>query len=232
MADLIGIAGNSGSGKTTSVKDLNPAETLVISILGKPLPFAGSKKNYTPFKKNAESKWVGNFYKSNKFDKITQVLNIVNKSRPDIKNIVIDDANYLMSCEAMERAEEKGYDKHTQMAKHYYEVLMYAAGLRDSLKIFVLSHIENVGDILNPFWKLKTLGKMLDTTVNVDGLFTYLLFTEMVEDEDGNMKRCFRTNTIKGEDTCKTPMGCFKDLYIPNNLQLVQETIDSYNLGE
>lgn len=73
---------------------------------------------------------------------------------------------------------------------------------------------------------------MLDNTINVDGLFTYLLYTELIENENGDMEHVFRTNTVKGEDTCKTPLGCFKNLYIPNNLQLVVETIDRYNNGD
>lgn len=111
-------------------------------------------------------------------------------------------------------------------------MLKSALNLRDDLKVIVISHIENVGDALNPQWKLKTSGKMLDNTINIDGLFTYLLYTELVEDEDGNMKHVFRTNTVKGEDTCKTPLDCFSELYIPNNLQLVVDAIDQYNNGD
>lgn len=230
MAALVGICGPSGIGKTTSMKDLNPAETFVISVLGKPLPFAGSKKNYVKVKKDGKN-YVGNFYISNKVENITNMLRVVDKLRPEIKYVVIDDSNYLMSCETMDRSEEKGFDKFVQIAKHYYDMLMTAAGLRDDLKIFVLSHIENAGDPINPQWKLKTTGKMLDNTVYVDGLFTYMLYTEMIEGEDGTMRRVFRTNTIKGEDTCKTPLGCFTDLYIPNNLQLVADAIDKYEEG-
>lgn len=107
-----------------------------------------------------------------------------------------------------------------------------ALNLRDDLKVIVISHIENAGDAMNPQYKLKTTGKMLDSTINVDGLFTYLLYTEIVENAEGDMEHVFRTNTIKGEDTCKTPLGCFKDLYIPNNLQLVVDAIDRYNNGD
>ena len=73
---------------------------------------------------------------------------------------------------------------------------------------------------------------MLDNTVNIDGLFTYVLYTELIENTDGGMDRVFRTNTIDGSDSCKTPMGCFKDLYIPNDLKLVVEAIDRYNNGD
>ena len=108
MAELIGIAGNAGSGKTTSVKDLNPKETFVISVLGKPLPFRAFKKNY-PKLVQIDKKFTGNFYVSNRVDNIIKIFMVVDKMMPHIKQIVIDDANYLMSCETMDRAEEKGW---------------------------------------------------------------------------------------------------------------------------
>lgn len=231
MANLVGIAGQSGHGKSTSIRNLNPEETFIISVLGKPLPFPGARKKYTKLKKEGKE-YVGNLYVSNKTENVINILNIINKAMPHIKNVVIDDANYLMACEAMDRSDEKGYDKFTQLAKHYYDVLMFAAGLRDDLKVFVLTHIENAGDVINPQWKVKTLGKMLDSTLNVDGLFTYMLYTELVEGSDGEMQHVFRTRTLKGEDTCKAPMGVFSDTYISNDLQIVAEAIDKYELGE
>lgn len=106
---------------------------------------------------------------------------------------------------------------------------MSAANLRDDLNVIFLSHVENVGDVLNPDYKLKTCGKMLDNVVLVDGLFTYIFYCEIKENDNGDLERMFRTNTINGSDTCKTPLGCFKDLYIPNDLKLVVDTIDAYN---
>lgn len=158
MADLIGIAGHSGSGKTTSIKDLNPKETFIVSITGKPLPFRGFRKNYVKLKKEGEN-YVGNFYVSKNSEDISKIFKLVSIKMPNIKQIIIDDANYLMSFEVMERADEKGWDKSTQIAKHYYEMLNTALGLRDDLKVIVISHIENLGDTLNPQWKLKTAGK-------------------------------------------------------------------------
>lgn len=231
MADIIGIVGQSGSGKSTSIRTLNPEETFIINTIGKPLPFPGSKKKYTKLRKEGTA-WAGNLYVSKDPNKIMELLKIINVQMKHIKNIVVEDANYIMSCEAMDRSDEKSYDKFTQMAKHYYDIIMYASSMRDDLKVFMLSHIENAGDVINPQWKVKTLGKMLDSTLNVDGCFTYMLYTELREGDDGGMTRVFRTNTIDGSDTCKSPMGVFKELYIPNDLQMVVDAINKYEEGE
>jgi len=231
MSDLIGIAGGSGSGKTTSLKDLNPKETFIVSITGKPLPFPGFRNNYKALKKEGEE-YVGNFYKSKNSVDIAKIFKLVSVKMPNVRHIIVDDANYLMGFEVMERAEEKGWDKSTQIAKHYYDMLNAAMELRDDLKVVILSHIDNLGDALNPQWKMKTAGKMLDSQLNVDGLFTYLLYTTVVPGDDGRPSYKFRTNTLDGSDTCKSPLGCFEDLYIDNNLQFVLDTIDKYNLGE
>ncbi len=115
MSDLIAIAGGSGSGKTTSLRNLNPEETFIVSITGKPLPFKGFKKNYTPLKKDGAS-YVGNFYKSKSVDDVTKIFKLVNATMPQIKQIIVDDANYLMSFEVMERANEKGWDEHLSLS--------------------------------------------------------------------------------------------------------------------
>lgn len=110
MSDLIGIAGNSGGGKSTSLRNLNPEETFIVSITGKPLPFKGSKKVYTPLKKE-ENGFSGNFYKSKNVDDVIKIFKIINTTMKHIKQIIVDDANYLMSFEVMERANEKGWDE-------------------------------------------------------------------------------------------------------------------------
>jgi hypothetical protein len=231
MANLVGVVGQSGSGKSTSARTLNPEETFIINTIGKPLPFPGAKKKYVKLHKEANG-YVGNLYVGKDPNQIMNVLKIINTQMKHIKNVVIEDANYIMSCEAMDRSDEKSYDKFTQMAKHYYDILMYAASMREDIKVFVLSHIENVGDVINPQWKVKTLGKMLDSTLNVDGCFTYMLYTELRESDEGTMQRVFRTNTIDGSDTCKSPMGVFPELYMPNDLQMVVNAINKFEEGE
>lgn len=159
MAELIGIGGGSGSGKSTSIKDLNPKETFIVSITGKSLPFRGFKRKYKQLQL-VNKEYVGNFYKSKKVEDINKIFKLVSVKMLEIKQIIVDDANYLMSFETMDRAEEKGWDKSVQIAKHYYEILDAATHLRDDLKIIIISHIENIGDALNPNWKLKTAGEL------------------------------------------------------------------------
>lgn len=90
MSELVGIVGRSATGKTRSIQGLNPKETLVISVSGKAIPMKGFKKLYTPLDESNKGA-TGNYYKTSNADKIVQILNLVDRSRPDIKNIVIDD---------------------------------------------------------------------------------------------------------------------------------------------
>ena len=92
MAELIGVVGKSGSGKTRSLMGLDPKETLIISVSGKKIPMKGFRKLYTPLDETPEGAGkTGNYYKTSNADKIIQILNLVNKVRTDIKNVVLDD---------------------------------------------------------------------------------------------------------------------------------------------
>jgi ABC-type dipeptide/oligopeptide/nickel transport system ATPase component len=234
MAESIAIVGASGSGKSTSLRNLDPKSTFIINVTGKSLPFPSFKKNYTLFKQDPETKkFVGNLYNTSDVKKIAQALKIIDKTRPDIKVVVLEDAQYLMGFEMMDRANEKGYDKFSQISANFYSVLKEIMNMRDDLKVCVITHSENIGDSTNPSYKIKTVGKMLDTFITIEGLFTYVLFTEVIRTEDANGKKIeykFITNS-DGTTTAKTPMGCFEDLYIDNDLKYVLEKIDEYNNG-
>lgn len=229
MAELGAIVGESGSGKSTSLRNLNPNETFIINVAGKNLPIRNFKKNYTPLIQDTKTReFVGNLYNTSNIEKINQVIKLISAKMLHIKQIIIDDSQYLMAFEAMERASEKSYDKFVQMAQHFYSVLKESMNARADLKIFILAHSENIGDALNPSYKIKTLGKMIDNMITMEGLFTYVLFTSKVMGDDGVMEYKFITNS-DGTNTAKTPMGCFKNLYIDNDLQYVFNEIDIYN---
>jgi ABC-type dipeptide/oligopeptide/nickel transport system ATPase component len=232
MAEMIAIVGESGSGKTTSIRNLNPEETFIISTTGKRPGIKGAKKKYPDFKVNKETKEMsGNFYTSSNIEAIKQMMKIVNLKMPNVKVLIIDDFQYLQAFEAMARVDEKGYGKFTDMAKHAYEALKTGMDMRDDLFIVVSTHSENTGDNLNPYYKIKTQGKMLDSVITLEGLFTYVLFTKVVKDDSDAVQYKFLTNS-DGTCTAKSPMGLFEDLLIDNDLDYVIKKIQEYNEGE
>ena len=195
----------------------------------KPLPFKGFKKNYKLLVLNPETrKYEGNLYNTSDVSKIAQILKMVNTQRPEIKTVVIEDSQYIMSFEAMDRSQEKSFDKFTQIAANFYSILKETMNMRDDLKVCILTHAENTGDALNPNYKIKTIGKMLDNMITIEGLFTYVLFTALVKDVNGDIDHKFITQS-DGTTTAKTPMGCFNETLIDNDLQYVIEQIDKYN---
>lgn len=227
MSDLALIVGNSGSGKSTSVRNLESTETFIINVAGKPLPIKGFKKKYSQFNASTNE---GNMFTTSSTANIIKLLKHIDAKRPEIKQIILDDAGYIMSFESMDRVKEKGYERFTEMAQNFYNILKTAASLRDDLKVFVFGHKENMGDAMNPQWKFKTSGKLIDSAIGVEGLCTYVLFAETILGEDGKMAYKFATQT-DGTTTAKTPMGCFEEFHIDNDLNLVIEKIDEYNEG-
>lgn len=227
MAELIAIVGESGSGKTSSIRNLNPEETFIISTTGKRPGIKGAKKKY-PNLEISGSEIKGNFYTTANLENIKKIMSIVDKKLTNIKTLIIDDYQYLQAFEAMARVDEKGYGKFTDMAKHAYEALKSAMGMRDDLFVCVLTHSENTGDNLNPYYKIKTQGKMLDSVITLEGLFTYVLFTKVINNENNEVEYKFVTNS-NGTCTAKTPMGLFPDLLIDNDLNLVINRIKEFN---
>lgn len=223
---MIAIVGESGTGKTTSIRNLDPKETFIISTTGKRPGIPGAAKKYPTFKVE-EGKPSGNFYTTTSIDNIAKILKIVDKM-PQIKVVILDDFQYVMGFEAMDRAKEKGYEKFTEMAQHAYQVLKSGMNMRDDLYFIVSTHSENVGDRVTPYYKIKTLGKMLDSVITLEGLFTYVFFTTVVPDENEKMSYKFITNT-DGTCTAKSPMGLFEDLYIDNDLNMLINRIKEYN---
>lgn len=227
MAELIAVVGESGSGKTTSIRNLNPEETFIISTTGKRPGIKGAKKKYPDFKL-ADGKISGNFYTTSNIDNIRKIMSIIDKKMPYIKVLIIDDFQYIMGFEAMDRAKEKSYEKFTEMAQHVYQVLKSGMDLRDDLFVVVSTHSENTGDNINPYYRIKTLGKMLNSVITLEGLFTYVLYTTIIRSEDNKTEYKFITNS-DGTCTAKTPMGLFDSLLIDNDLNLVIEKIKEYN---
>lgn len=229
-AETLAIVGESGTGKSTSLRNLNPEETFIISTTAKPLPFRGWKKKYSPIKISTDG-ITGNYFTSSKWDQIIKILQIIDKKMPHIKQVIVDDFQYVLSYEFVDRATEVGYTKFTELAQHAMEILRYAEKMRDDCKMIFLTHSENVGDAMNPKYVIKTVGKLLAEKVTLEGLFTYIFFTRVNEGTDGRMEYKLLTNS-DGTCVAKTSLGMFEELEIDNDLNEIIKVIDAYNEGE
>ena len=137
----------------------------------------------------------------------------------------------MLSYEFVDRATEVGYTKFSELAQHAMEVLRYSEQMREDCKMVFLTHSGNVGDVMNPKYVIKTIGKLLAEKVTLEGMFTYVFFTKIVEGDDGKMEYKFLTNT-DGECVAKTPMGMFPDMLVDNDLAEIIKVIDLYNDSE
>lgn len=199
------VLGTSGTGKSTSLRNMNPAETLLIQVVKKPLPFKSNWKSVND---------GGNIYHSDNWESIIKAMQ---KTTREI--IVIDDLQYLLANEFMTRAHEKGYEKFTEMARHYFDVITAATNLPDFKRVYLLSHtdVSDQGQV-----KAKTIGKLLDEKITIEGLLTIVLRTHVI-----NGQYVFSTKN-SGSDTVKTPIGLFDDEHIENDLLAVDKAIKEY----
>lgn len=226
----IAIVGKSGTGKSSSIneipqlgiKGLKPNETVIINVAGKDLPFRGWKNLY-----KGDIQQGGNYIETSDSALITKVINFVSSNRPDIKNIIIDDAQYIMAFEFMRRAKETGYNKFSDIGVGISNVISAARTCRKDLKVFFLWHPEQDKET---GFRMKTVGKMVDDYLTLEGLFTAIFYTKVSKGADNKITYQFVTNN-DGEFPAKTPIGMFDSLYIPNDLGIIAETIDKFNEG-
>ena len=135
QGQFVVILGMSGSGKSTSIENLNPQETVLINVVGKDLPFRGWKSKYPTYDKATKQ---GNSWEVNDSLSIVTVLKHVSDNMPHVKTIIIDDFQYVMSYEFMKRAKEKGYEKFTEIAQNAFNVINTSKNLRSDLNVFYL----------------------------------------------------------------------------------------------
>lgn len=192
------ILGPSGSGKSTSMRNFEPDELGIFNVAGKPLPF----RKKIPKIDNAT------------YEKIYKVL-----KEPKLKKYVIDDSQYLMAFESFDHAKETGYGKFTNMALNFRNLIDFIIrGVPDDVIVYLLHHTEVTDD---GKIKAKTLGKMLDNQLTVEGLFSIVLLCSVEGSE-----HFFITNS-DGSNPAKSPMEMF-DMKIDNDLKFVDETIRKY----
>ena len=216
MSTAVLVLGPSGSGKSTSLRNMNPAASFLVQVVNKPLPFKGAKKNWTEATKENPK---GNVLLSDNPDDIVKFMQRVSDNRPEIKAFIIDDSQYTMANDFMRSMGEKGYDKFNRIGFNFWNLVGIASGLREDLSVFFLHHTDT-----NDFgeMKAKTIGKMLDDKITVEGLFSIVIRAALV---DG--KHVFLTKN-SGRDTVKTPMGMFDSNEIDNDLNTVLEAIQAY----
>lgn len=206
------ILGNSGSGKTTSLRNLNPVTTLLIQVEKKDLPF--KPKGWKSFTSEDQT---GSIFCSNKYEMIKRVM--ADAADAGKKVIVVDDSNYLMMRDEFSRVDVTGYKKFTEMALSFLGLIDFAKTLPDDITVVFMAHTQTnaEGQV-----SIKTTGKMLDEKVVVEGLFTSVLMC-VTRDK----KHYFETAT-NGQTPAKAPLGMFENELIENDLNQVITTINSY----
>jgi hypothetical protein len=203
------ILGSSGSGKSTSLRNLDPTKTLLIQCIKKPLPFKSAG-----WKKRVSMQDDGNVIQTS--DPV-MIEKIMRKSPHDI--VVIDDYQAVLINEILGRSSEHGYTKYTDVAKGAWNIFNAAGDLADHRRVYIMAHTrtDEFGNI-----RMQTVGKLVDSTIVPEGYFTIVLRTEVT---NGNYKFLTQTN---GQDCSKSPMGLFKDLHIDNDLAQVDQDIQDF----
>lgn len=206
MSTATMIIGESGTGKSTSLRNLNPADVLLIQAVRKPLPFRS--KDWLPANKQTPD---GSVIHS---DTSATIIQMMQRTKKPV--IVIDDFQYILANAFMRRSAETGFQKFTDIAKDAWDILMAASGQAPEKRIYILAHstTDDSGKT-----KAKTIGKLLDEKITIEGLLTIVLRTAVI-----NGQYLFLTQN-NGSDTTKSPIGMFADEHIPNDLAEVDKAI-------
>lgn len=201
MGIAVLILGESGSGKSASLRNFKKEDVGILNVASKPLPFRNTNGLVT-------------------VNKATYSMIKGAVTSPNRLSYVIDDAQYLMAFESFDKANIAGYAKFTEMAKNYEEMLRtIQEDTSPDTIVYVMQHIDTdeSGKI-----KAKTLGKMLDQQLTIEGLFSIVLLAKADE------RRHYFVTQSDGTNPCKSPMGMFDDVEIDNDLKMVDDTIREY----
>ena len=214
MSRAICLMGESGSGKTTAMRTLDPAETYYIDCDGKGLSWKGWRDQYNTAAKN--------YIRTDDQSKVLSLMHGINGKCPNIHNIVIDTINSIMIADERRRINEKTYDKWSDLAWSVYDICILASQLRDDLNVIILAHTqtevdENSGE---RFTRILTNGKKLNK-IGLEKYFTTVLLCK--KGADG-----FVMETSSNRSTAKTPMGAFEELEIPNDMKQTLEALKEF----
>lgn len=209
MAQKILIMGESGTGKSTSMRNCDPATTAIVNPVGKPLPFKGSGK-FDMLNGEVEARKICKFMKE--------------QCAAGKKLIVVDDFQYILSVPYMNRIKENGWDKWNDFGANYFEIIEVCKELPDDVVIVYMTHTETLE---NGVTTIKLIGKLLREKITIEGLFTVVLRTGV------NEARYYFYTQNSGKDTVKSPIGMFPAYAIENDLAYVVDKIRNYyELGD
>jgi hypothetical protein len=213
MAKTILIMGESGSGKTTSMRNLDPATTYYFDCDKKGLSWKGWRNQY-----NTDAK---NYLSSSDADQIAKCLKAIDARRDEIKVIIVDTLNGIMVDDEFNRMKEKGYDKWQDMAYSVYQLISIANSMRDDLTVIFIIHSQTERDDSGLTWtRAKTSGKKLDK-ITIESKFSTVLLAKAV---GGN----YVFETRSNNSTTKTPMGAFEEDSIPNDITEVLKALEEF----
>ncbi len=213
MALSIAIMGESGSGKTTSMRNLPPDETYYIDCDGKGLSWKGWRSNFSPEKKNYRA--------TSDKEEIVQLLCNISSKAPHIKYVVLDTMNGIMVDDEFARMKEKNYDKWADLAASIYGIVSLIGKLRPDLTVLSLYHTQVERDDYGNVWThIKTSGRKLDKIV-LESKYTTVLHSRCAEGR-------YFFETHANNSTAKTPMGAFEQNEVPNDIMEVIKALEEY----
>lgn len=207
MAQKILIMGESGTGKSTSMRNCDPATTAVVNPVGKPLPF---KAKFDMLNNETDARKITRYMKE--------------QAAAGKKLIVVDDFQYILAVPYMNRIKETGWDKYNDFGANYFEIIDVCKDLPDDVVVVYMTHLETLD---NGLTTVKLIGKLLREKITIEGLFTVVLRTGVNEG-----KYYFYTQN-SGKDTVKSPLGMFPVYTIENDLAYVVDKVRNYyEIGE
>ena len=213
MSNVIAVMGESGSGKTTSLRTLDPKHTFIIDADRKGLSWKGWKGQYNEKYKNYE--------KTSDANKIRAILHNINDKAEQITTVVIDTINAIMIDDEMKRMREKGYDKWLDLAHSVYTLISESHLYRDNLNVVFIAHSQTERDDSGyNFSRIKTSGKKLDKIV-LESKFSTVLFAKCKDSE-------YVFETQSKSSTAKSPLGLFEEDTVPNDMAEIIKKLEEF----